>query len=342
MNARWKKAVKYVLLLLLVAVLLYFAFRGVGWNDFVSGLKSCRWGWIVGTIGVLWLIVWLRGCRWRLMLEPVRQGAEKITRREAYDAYAVCYLSNLAFPRSGEVVRSGLLAETRKTTFEGALGTVVVERMWDLVCMLLAVIPLLFFGRFRDFIVEKMLAPAAGTLHVGWLWIVVAALALLVGLFFLLRARREQLARSRAGAAVLKFFRGLLSGITAVFKMDRKWGFLFYSVLIWTGYWLTSWMTVRAFPAADSLGGLDALFLMVVGSLGWVVPVQGGFGAYHFIVSMTLVPIYGFDKSTGLVFATLSHESQIVQMLLCGLVSLVSWALYRKKLKSTSLSPSES
>ena len=80
--------------------------------------------------------------------------------------------------------------------------------------------------------------------------------------------------------------------------------------------------------------GFDALFLMVVGSLGWVVPVQGGFGAYHFIVSMTLVPVYGFDKSTGLIFATLSHESQIVQMLLCGLISLVSWAIYRRKLKT--------
>ena len=85
------------------------------------------------------------------------------------------------------------------------------------------------------------------------------------------------------------------------------------------------------------MNGLDALFLMVVGALGWVVPVQGGFGAYHFIVSMTLVPIYGFDKSTGLIFATLSHESQIVQMLLCGLLALISWAFYRRKLKTNTL-----
>ena len=76
---------------------------------------------------------------------------------------------------------------------------------------------------------------------------------------------------------------------------------------------------------------------MVVGSLGWVVPVQGGFGAYHFIVTMTLMPVYGFDRPTGLLFATLSHESQIVQMLLCGLISLVSWTLYRRKLKNNAI-----
>ena len=333
MDARLKKTLKYALLLALVAVLLFFAFRGVKWSDFMDGLRSCRWEWIIATIAVQWIITWLRGNRWRIQLEPVRTGDRKITRRETYDAYAICYLSNIAFPRSGEVVRCGLLAETKKTTFEGALGTVVIERTWDLLCMALAVVPLLFFGRFRDFLVEKMFRPAAGSMGLGWFWIVVIAVAVLAAVIFLIRAFRERIARSRTGAAFLKFFKGLGNGIAAAFKMDRKVAFFGYTLLIWVGYWLTSLMTIRAFPSADSLTGLDALFLMVVGALGWVVPVQGGFGAYHFIVSMTLVPIYGFEKSTGLIFATLSHESQIVQMLMCGLISLVSWTLYRRKLK---------
>lgn len=337
MNARLKKILKYALLLALVAVLLFFAFRGVNWKDFVDGLKSCRWEWIIGTIAVMWIITWLRGNRWRIQLEPVQTGDRKITRRETYDAYAICYLSNIVFPRSGEVVRCGLLAETKKTTFEGALGTVVIERTWDLLCMVLAVVPLLFFGRFRDFLVEKMFRPAAGSMGIGWFWIVVIFVAVLVAAIFLVRAYRERIARSKAGAAFLKFFKGLGSGIAAAFKMDHKFAFFAYTLLIWVGYWLTSLMTIRAFPSADSLTGLDALFLMVVGALGWVVPVQGGFGAYHFIVSMTLVPIYGFEKSTGLIFATLSHESQIVQMLLCGLISLVSWYFYRRKLKQNAL-----
>ena len=337
MNARLKKILKYALLLALVAVLLFFAFRGVNWKDFVDGLKSCRWEWIIGTIAVMWIITWLRGNRWRIQLEPVQTGDRKITRRETYDAYAICYLSNIVFPRSGEVVRCGLLAETKKTTFEGALGTVVIERTWDLLCMALAVVPLLFFGRFRDFLVEKMFRPAAGSMGIGWFWIVVIFVAVLVAAIFLVRAYRERIARSKAGAAFLKFFKGLGSGIAAAFKMDHKFAFFAYTLLIWVGYWLTSLMTIRAFPSADSLTGLDALFLMVVGALGWVVPVQGGFGAYHFIVSMTLVPIYGFEKSTGLIFATLSHESQIVQMLLCGLISLVSWYFYRRKLKQNAL-----
>ena len=337
MNVRLKKVLEYILLLVLVAVLLYFAFRGVAWNDFVEGLRNCRWGWIIATIALQWFITWLRGNRWRIQLESIRKGDKPFTRRETYDAYAICYLSNIAFPRSGEVVRCGLIGETRKATFEGALGTVVIERTWDLLCMFLAVVPLLFIGHFRDFLVEKMFRPAAGSMQIGWFWIVLIGIAVLVGFVFLIRAYRERIGRSKAGAAFLKFLRGLGDGIKAAFKMDRKWAFFAYTLLIWTGYWLTSLWTIRAFPAADGMSGLDALFLMVVGALGWVVPVQGGFGAYHFIVSMTLVPIYGFDKSTGLIFATLSHESQIVQMLLCGLLALISWAFYRRKLKTNTL-----
>ena len=150
MDARVKTVLKYVLLLGLVAVLLYFAFRGVKWSDFVEGLRNCRWGWIVATIALQWLITWLRGNRWRIQLESIRVGDKPITRRETYDAYAICYLSNIAFPRSGEVVRCGLIGETRKASFEGALGTVVIERTWDLLCMLLAVVPLQLLGYYTS------------------------------------------------------------------------------------------------------------------------------------------------------------------------------------------------
>ena len=334
MNARLKKILKYALLLALVAVLLFFAFRGVSWNDFVTGLRSCDYRWIIATIALQWFIIFLRGCRWRLMLLPVQtEGSRPFTLRETYDAYAVCYLSNLAFPRSGEVVRSGLLAETRKTTFEGALGTVLVERTWDLVCMFLAISPVLFFGSFRRFIVEKMIVPATESMHINGIWIFLIVLAVLVGAIFLIRAKREKIAQSKAGAAVLRFFRGLGDGIKSVFRMKHKWAFFGYSLAIWLGYWMTSYMTLQAFPESSGLSLLDALFLMAVGALGWAVPVQGGFGAYHFIVSMTLVPIYGFEKQTALIYATISHESQIVQMLLCGLIALISWAIYRRTLK---------
>ncbi|MFA6770890.1 MAG: UPF0104 family protein, partial [Bacteroidales bacterium] len=82
---------------------------------------------------------------------------------------------------------------------------------------------------------------------------------------------------------------------------------------------------------AYGLGAVDALFLMVVGGLGWVIPVQGGIGAYHFIISLALASVYAIDQTTGVIFATISHESQAITMLLFGTLSLISFYFNKSK-----------
>ena len=313
MKVTVKGVVKYVLMLALAGVLLYFAFRNISWSDFVTGLKSCNYWWILATILLGLVSTILRGFRWRLMMLPLNKN---ITRRESYDAYAICYLANLALPRSGEVVRCGLIANTGKASFEGALGSVVLERTWDMICLAVICVAMVFFTRFGDFLVEKMFNPVVEALPFNAIWLVVVLIAICLGIYFILKANKEKVSRSKFGAKMIKLWHGLVGGVKAGFKMDHKWAFHIYTILIWLSYWATS-------------------LLMVVGSLGWVVPVQGGFGAYHFIVSMTLVPIYGVTQSTGLIFATISHESQVVQMIICGIISLISVAVYKKKLKNT-------
>ncbi|MCK9305035.1 MAG: hypothetical protein M0P27_06515, partial [Bacteroidales bacterium] len=128
--------------------------------------------------------------------------------------------------------------------------------------------------------------------------------------------------------------KGVLSGIVSGFKMPQKGLFLIYTILLWICYWLMSWTTILAFPSVTGLGPVDALFLMMVGGLGWVVPVQGGIGAYHFIISLALTSIYGISQTTGIVFATISHESQALTMIVCGLASFAAISLSRKKEKN--------
>ena len=82
----------------------------------------------------------------------------------------------------------------------------------------------------------------------------------------------------------------------------------------------------------QGLGASDALFLMMVGSFGWVIPVQGGIGAYHLIISLALASVYGISQTTGVIFATISHESQALTMLVCGVISLISFTLSKRKI----------
>jgi hypothetical protein len=103
--------------------------------------------------------------------------------------------------------------------------------------------------------------------------------------------------------------------------MERKWLFFAYTALIWIMYWFMAASTMWAAPFLDHLDMIDALFLSLVGGLGFAVPVPGGIGAFHFIISLALMGVYDVPMETGIVYATLSHTSQAVTQIIFGLGS---------------------
>ena len=294
-----RKALKYLAFLALAGVLLHFSFKGVKWSDFIYGLQSCRWGWIIASMAIGILGFLARALRWRLLLRSINKD---ITVREAFDGINIGYITNFIFPRVGEVARCGVIANTKKISFERTLGSVVIERSLDMACLLLWMALLLVFkwGEFGTFIQEEITRPLFGKMS-SLLWPAVIAGGLLL-----------------IAAAAVWFFRHTISRF-----------------LIWLTYWLTSLTTIYAFPQVGHLGASDALFLMIVGGFGWVVPVQGGLGAYHFIVSLALASVYGISQTTGVVFATISHEAQALVMILCGAASLISMSMWKKRISQT-------
>ena len=325
------KVLKYLAFLALAGLLLHFSFKGVEWSDFINGLRNCNWWWIAASmcIGILGFLA--RALRWRLLLLAINKD---ITVREAFDGVNVGYLTNFVFPRAGEVARCGVIAKTKKVPFESALGTVVLERSLDLICLLFLMAVLLFFkwGEFGAFMKTELIEPLFGKVT-SMLWPLAIMGAITVAIVAVLWIFRKTISAVPLFAKIIRIAKGLGEGLVTAFKMDHKWLFLFYTSLIWLTYWLTSLTTVCAFAMNGSLDGTDALFLMIVGGLGWVVPVQGGVGAYHFIVSLALAKVYGIAQATGVVFATISHEAQALVMILCGIASLVSISLWKKHLK---------
>lgn len=321
--------VKYLALLALAGVLLYFSFRGVKWSDFIEGLKNCNWVWIVVSMAVGVLGFLARALRWRLLMLPLNK---EITNREAFDGVNVAYLTNFAFPRAGEVARCGVMAKTGKISFEGALGTVVLERVVDLLTLIIWVLVVLLvrWQEFGSFMKENLFEPLMGKFSSAIVPIAIIVAVLALG-GFLLWYYRESIIRNRVFAKIFGIINGLKDGLLTAFKMERKGLFFLYTLLLWGTYWLTSMCTILAFPQVSSLNAVDALFLMVIGGLGWVVPVQGGLGAYHYIVSLTLAAVYSIPQVTGVIFATISHEAQALTMIVCGLLSFISISAWNKK-----------
>ena len=327
-----KKALKYLAFLLLAGILLHFSFKGVKWSDFISGLQSCNWWWIAASMAIGILGFLFRALRWRILLRAINKD---VTLGETFNGINIGYITNFIFPRAGEVARCGVIANTRKVSFEKSLGTVVLERSLDMVCLLLWMFLLLLFtwGEFGSFIKGEILQPLQGkfsslVLPLSILCAVAVAGCAALWIF------RKRLMEIKIVGRIMQVIKGLLEGVFSAFRMEEKWMFFLYTLLIWLTYWLTSLTTIYAFPQVGHLNGIEALFLMIIGGFGWVVPVQGGLGAYHFIVSLALAKVYGIAQATGVVFATISHEAQALVMILCGAVSLISVSMWKKSSKN--------
>ena len=320
-----KRIFKYLLSLALAVVLLYFSFKGVKWEDFVLGLKGCNWGFVVLSMVAGVLACWFRGLRWRDLILPLDPS---MSRRAAFNAVNIGYLANFALPRIGEFVRCGVITRNSHkrgndgANYEKVLGTVVLERVWDLFSMLLLIIGLLLFtwrkfgGFFKEEILYKM------NISVWWI-LLLLILAAAVAIYVVWRWRDS----NKLFNKVWNILSGLFQGFGTWMKMEGKWHFLFHTALIWAMYWLMAAAIMWSVPNLEGFGLADALFLSLVGGLGWIVPVPGGFGAFHYIVSLALLIVYGIPTEVGIVFATLSHESQAITMALFGGISYLDEAI---------------
>ncbi len=347
MNKKVGNILKYGISILLAASLLYFSFRGVSWQDFAAGLRACRWEYVILSMLLGLLAFWFRALRWRELLLPIDGGTSRLT---CFNAVNISYIVNLVLPRVGEFVRCGYITahsaressdgdSRRLASYDKVLGTAAMERSADLLAMflLLAVFLLFTWNRFGGFFSEKIFGAAAGGLGSGKM-AVFAAVVLACFAFILcaiLFADKWKLLGKVGG-----FCKGIGEGFISCLRMKGAWRFFLLTALIWGCYWMMSasilWavqgisqdsVSPEMASAVARIGDLnltDALFLMIAGSLSSIVPVPGGFGAFHFIVSSAMAYVYGIPMQFGMIFATLSHESQAVNQAIWGAVSFIS------------------
>ena len=312
-----KKTLKYAASAALAILLLWVSFREVEWTEFWQQLKACRWEFIILSMASGSFAFWLRAIRWRQLLLPIDST---ISRTTAFNGVNIGNISNFLFPRIGEFIRCGVITRRSKATYDKVLGTVVLERSWELLVMLLllAVVVLGGFDRFGGFFMDQIWAPMSERLDFSIWWIVaLLAVAGAAALWALWRFRDSNAFCSK----VWGIFRGILQGFSSCLRMDRKWLFFAYTAFIWCTYWLMAASIMWAAPFLDGLGLIDALFLSLVGGLGFAVPVPGGIGAFHFIISLALSAVYGIPMEMGIIYATLSHTSQAITQILFGLGS---------------------
>ncbi|WNI38790.1 lysylphosphatidylglycerol synthase transmembrane domain-containing protein [Chryseobacterium sp. SG20098] len=330
-----KSILTIVISLAFAGFFLWLALRGLDFKVIQKSLAKANYIWVLFASVFGLLAYWFRAIRWNLMLEPM---GHRISNSNALWSISFGYLMNLTIPRSGEVARATALYGVEKVPVDKSFGTIILERVVDLICMLG------FLGLTLLFKYDAILSFYKNSgVNINPTKIIFILSILVIGtvLFFVFR---KKLAEVPFLGKVVSFIDGIFKGITSVFKLKEKGKFILYTLGIWICYYLAAYLVCFALPETSAFTFADGFFIIVVGTLGMIIPASGGIGAYNLAMKYGFMALFisvgksaDFGGEMGLTYSFISLPLQIVIMLVMGLISIPMLA----KARNTAVSDKE-
>lgn len=313
-----KNTIKYLLLLGIGILLLWLTFKGHDLKKIFSDIYHARPLYVFFSVLAGFIAFLLRAYRWNMLIEPLGYRSNFLN---ASYALGLGYFANLAIPRIGEITRCGVLNRTDKIPMEKLIGTVITERVIDVIMLFLSValVAALQFNLMTGFLSDKVFAGANGGGNTSLYILTGLALLFILGGTFLLLSKNPKAIKLRE--KIILLIRGVWAGLFSVTKVKNKGLFVVHTFVIWALYFLSTYLCFFALNATAQLGWKEGLFILVAGGLGMSAPVQGGIGAYHYIVSQALI-LFGIAEADGITYATLVHSYQMLLIIVLGLISL--------------------
>ena len=312
MKGRLGQVLKYVLMLGIGGLLFGLAMGAVDDPDALwADMRSAN-GWCIAASFMMgYLAIVSRGVRWLILLEPLGHRPKM---SNSIHAVAFSYFSNTFVPRSGELARCGALNQTDGIPVDELFGTVISERVVDfaLLFILTAVALTLNLDSFIAFS-ESFSLPGGGGM-LPWLG-GAAAVALLMAV--VAWVRREALSRIPFFAKVFGFIAGIGRGLGSVRHMKRKWAFLGHTFFIWSMYFMMAYIIFLGIGALEDLTAAQALFVMMAGGFGMVLPSPGGIGSYQLAVQFAFIAM-GYGSVLGLATANVVWATQTGMIIVTG------------------------
>ena len=324
------QSLKFLAFFAVGIVLLWLAFHNVDTRKLWADLKDANYSWLMLSV-LFGLFAYIgRARRWKLLIFPL---GYKPSFKNVFYSLMTGYLANLALPRIGEITRCVALGKKEKIPVDQLIGTVVVERTIDFLSLLSIMVLLIFTSgdQIGLFLKNSILIPIQEQVFkifgVTWiLWLIL--FILMVVLLVLLVRYKKALRKIRVFSKLFDLARGIINGLKTITNLQRKWEFIALTVFIWLNYALMTWVVVFSIESTSFLTFRDSIFLLVIGGLAMSAPVQSGLGAFHYIISRGLLIVKGIPIEDGLAYATLTHESQLIFVVIIGAISF--FIIFRK------------
>ncbi|WP_299113821.1 lysylphosphatidylglycerol synthase transmembrane domain-containing protein [uncultured Winogradskyella sp.] len=309
---------KIVLPLLLGVALVWYALTDVPLSKIIDYWKSADKTWIIFG-AILGLLSHLsRAYRWRFQLEPLGYD---IKLGNSIMAVFATYLINYTIPRAGEIARVSILTNYEGVPFEKGFGTIVAERIADMIVFLGIIVITLFlqFEFIYAFLTERFdpvkIAIASGVFL----------------LIFIIGFRIIKNSKSKWAIKIKNFINGAIEGALSIFKMKKKWAFIFHTLFIWGMYVLMFYFTSFSIEETRSIPFAAVLIGFISASFS-IAATNGGIGSFPVAV-FAAFSIFGIAKDPSYAFGWIMWASQTFIIIIFGGLSLIYLPIYNRKIK---------
>jgi len=324
-----KSLLTIVISLAIAGFFLWLALKDFDYISFKKSISKANYWWVLFAACFGIAAYWFRAIRWNLMLEPM---GHQISNSNSLWSISFGYLMNLTIPRSGEVARATALYGVEKVPVDQSFGTIILERVVDLVCMIV------FLGLtliFKGDVILSFYKNSGININPNKILLVLGILALGGVLFFVFKKR---LASVPVLDKVIKFIDGIIQGLTSIFKLKQKTKFILYTIGIWVSYYFAAFLVCFALPETSNFTFDDGFLILVVGTFGMIIPASGGIGAFNLAMKYGFMALFiSMGKSgqlggeIGLTYSFISLPLQIIIMLVMGLISIPMLAKARNQ-----------
>ena len=317
--------IKYLFFLIVGAGLLYLVLKGKDLNKMLDDLRNAEYKYLIYSMIFGYAAYIFRALRWLILLKTMNY---KTTLSHTTHAIAAGYFANVLFPRAGEVIRCTSLYKVSAIPVNKLFGTVILERAIDLI-MLLCCISFGFILKFNE--LSSFIGSIGGeTTPVEMSNTKLLFIASFLLLFALIYSFRKRLKQGALYQKIISIGRGVKEGFQTAYYMKQKGMFVLHTLLIWLMYLLMTYVCFFSIPETSGLRLIDGLYIMIIGGLGMIVPVQGGLGPYHAAVTLGVVSL-GLSETTGITLAVLIHTAQTIMILMTGIIAAIVLSFAKRK-----------
>ena len=316
MNQKIKTILKITLPLLLGVFLVWYSLQDVPLSVIIEHWQNADKWWILFGVFLGLLSHLSRAYRWRFQLEPMGYN---VRFGNSVMAVFATYLINYTIPRAGEVARASILANYENVPFEKGIGTIVSERIADVLVVIGIIIITLFlqFDFIYGFFIEKF--------NPVKIMIILAILAFGVLIF----STYIKKSKSKFALKIKNFINGLIEGALSIFKMKNKWAFIFHTLFIWSMYILMFYVTALAIKDLEGIS-TGAILLGFISASFSIAATNGGIGSYPIAV-FAAFSVFGIDKDPSYAFGWIMWASQTLMIIVFGGLSLIYLPIFNRK-----------